>query len=79
VEYRLVAYAGPEAPRLRAEAMSLLYGKIQDVFNEHGVQIMSPHYRNDPEAPKVVPPEGWFAAPARRDPEVAVPGPGGRP
>ena len=28
---------------------------IQDVFNEHGVQIMSPHYLGDPAAAKVVP------------------------
>jgi small-conductance mechanosensitive channel len=79
VEYRLVAYAGPEGPRLRAEAMSLLHGQIQDVFNERGVQIMSPHYFKDPEAPKIVPPEGWFAPPARRDAQAQGDGPGSRP
>jgi hypothetical protein len=36
------------------------------VFNEHGVQIMSPNYVLDPPAPKIVPKEQWFAAPARR-------------
>jgi hypothetical protein len=35
------------------------------VFNEHGVQIMSPHYFEDPAAPKVVPPAKWFTPPAR--------------
>jgi small-conductance mechanosensitive channel len=64
VEYRLVAYAGPEAPRARADALNLLHANIQDVFNEHGVQIMSPHYMVDPAAPKVVPPTHWHTAPA---------------
>jgi len=45
---------------------SELHRNIQDVFNEHGVQIMSPAYEGDPESPKVVPPEQWFAAPASR-------------
>jgi hypothetical protein len=38
------------------------------VFNENGVQIMSPHYRGDPPAPQVVPPEAWSPdlAPASR-------------
>ncbi len=56
VEYRLVACAGPEAPQLRAEAISLLNARILDVFNEHGVQIMSPHYFQDPAEPKIAPP-----------------------
>ena len=34
------------------------------MFNEYGVQIMTPAYEGDPEQPKVVPPEKWFAAPA---------------
>ena len=44
----------------------MLHANIQDVFNEHGVQIMSPHYMADPPAAKLVPPEGWYAAPARK-------------
>ncbi len=66
VEYKLVARAGPEAPRMRAEAMSALHANIQDVFNEHGVQIMSPHYLGDPADAKVVPKERWFEAPATK-------------
>jgi small-conductance mechanosensitive channel len=78
VEYRLVAHAGPEAPRKRAEAMSDLHANVQDVFNEHGVQIMSPHYVFDPRSPQVVPPAKWYAAPAQRPPELKVSGtPGG--
>jgi len=66
VEYCLVAYAGPEAPSKRAEAISELHANVQDVFNEHGVQIMSPHYMIDPTHPQVVPKERWFEAPAAK-------------
>ena len=66
-EYRLVAQAIPERPRPRAEVLSHLHQSIQDVFNEYGVQIMSPHYMGDPAVEKVVPPENWYAAPAKRE------------
>ena len=56
-EYRLVCQAIPSEPRPRAEVLSALHANIQDVFNDHGVQIMSPHYLGDPAAPKLVPPE----------------------
>ena len=68
VEYRLVAYSSLQAPIPRAEAISQLHANIQDVFNEHGVQIMSPHYVADPAQAKVVPREQWFAAPAAAPP-----------
>jgi hypothetical protein len=45
--------------------LSRLHGNIQDVFNEYGVQIMSPHYRSDPTEPQVVPKEEWYAPPAQ--------------
>ncbi len=64
-EYRLVCQAVPTQPRPRAEIMSLLHQNIQDLFNEHGVQIMSPHYLGDPDRPKVVPQDQWYAAPAK--------------
>jgi hypothetical protein len=38
---------------------------ILDVFNEYGVQIMTPAYEGDPEQPKLVPKGEWYAAPAR--------------
>jgi small-conductance mechanosensitive channel len=41
-----------------------LHRSILDVFNEYGVQIMTPAYRGDPEQPKVVPKEQWYTAPA---------------
>lgn len=42
-----------------------LHRNILDVFNEYGVQIMTPAYEGDPEQPKLVPREQWYAAPAR--------------
>jgi small-conductance mechanosensitive channel len=46
------------------QAYSRLHQNILDVFNEYGVQIMTPAYEGDPEVPKVVPKEQWFQAPA---------------
>jgi small-conductance mechanosensitive channel len=66
VAYRLVAYAGAEAPQRRALVLDALLANIQDVFNEHGVQIMSPHYVFDPEQAQIVPKEKWYAPPARK-------------
>ena len=65
VEYRLIAYAPIERPVQRIDMLSQLHGHIQDVFNEHGVQIMSPHYMTDPAEPQVVPKARWYVAPAK--------------
>jgi small-conductance mechanosensitive channel len=65
VGYRLVCHASFEQAGRRAQAMSALHANIQDVFNEHGVQIMSPHYLGDPQTAKTVPPERWFLPPAQ--------------
>jgi len=48
----------------RPAVLSVLNANIQDVFNEYGVQIMSPHYQMDPDAPAMVPKERWFEPPA---------------
>jgi len=64
VEYRLVCQAVPAEPRPRAEVISALNGNILDVFNEYGVQIMSPHYLDDPAEEKLVPKSHWFPPPA---------------
>jgi len=64
-EYRLVAQAIPSLPSPRAVLLSELHANIQDVFNEHGVQIMSPHYLGDPRQEKWVPRDQWFKPPAR--------------
>src|SRR5262245_38653047 len=62
VNYVLNVYCGD------AHAMERLYTalhqNIQDVFNEYGVQIMTPSYEADPSSPKVVPKEHWHDAPA---------------
>jgi small-conductance mechanosensitive channel len=63
--YRLLCHTAAGEPRPRAELMSALLRNVQDVFNHYGVQIMSPSYRGDPARPKVVPPERWYAPPAR--------------
>jgi small-conductance mechanosensitive channel len=64
VQYRLVAYSDIEGPAQRAKLTSVLLGNVQDVFNEYGVQIMSPHYFTQPDQPQVVPKSQWYAAPA---------------
>jgi small-conductance mechanosensitive channel len=63
-EYRLVCQAVPSDPLPRAQVLTSLHQHIQDVFNEYGVQIMSPHYLADPADAKVVPPDRWRPAPA---------------
>lgn len=62
--YRLVCYAEPAGAQQRADVISALHAAIIDQFNEHGVQIMSPHYFGDPATAKVVPKEQWHAPPA---------------
>ena len=64
VEYTLLVRVADPAKRLAM--LGELHGHIQDVFNEHGVQIMSPNYEADPAAPKLVPPEKWYSPPAQR-------------
>jgi len=48
---------------------SNLHSNIQDVFNEHDVQIMSPAYVADPQTAKTVPPKDWYLAPALKPEE----------
>ncbi len=43
----------------RKASISRLNANIQDIFNANGIQIMSPHYRDDPPQPVVVPKEKW--------------------
>jgi len=64
-EYRLVCQAVPSQPRPRVEVINALHANIQDVFNEYGVQIMSPHYLGDPTEAKVVAKQDWHRPPAR--------------
>lgn len=67
VTYELNVYCDQpgQMDRLYAD----LHRSVLDVFNEFGVQIMTPAYVADPAEPKVVPREQWFANPA----EAATP------
>ena len=62
VVYELNVYCSdvPAFPQL----YSALHRSILDVFNEYGVQIMTPAYERDPLEPKIVRREDWYAAPA---------------
>jgi len=64
VEYELYAYV--DRPLERIQILSELHGNIQDQFNTHGVQIMSPHFVLQPRSNVVVNRENWYAAPAER-------------
>jgi small-conductance mechanosensitive channel len=57
----------PEEPARRVFVLSELHTNIQDAFNENGVQILSPHFVDQPEKPVVVPRERWWSAPAVRE------------
>ena len=63
VTYEINVYC--DNPQAMGRIYTALHENILDVFNEHGVQIMTPAYEGDPEQPKVVPKEQWFSAPAR--------------
>jgi small-conductance mechanosensitive channel len=63
VVYELNVYSG--TAKGIARTYSNLHQNILDVFNEHGVQIMTPAYEGDPEMPKVVPQDKWYAPPAK--------------
>jgi len=65
VEYELVGSI--DDPLDRPYIMTRLNGNVQDVFNEFGVQIMSPHFVAQPSQPVVVEKHNWFAAPASPD------------
>ncbi|WP_290867308.1 mechanosensitive ion channel family protein [Aquabacterium sp.] len=68
VEYKLFAQGNQAAAQRRIEAMSALHANVLDVFNENGVQIMSPHYRSDPPEAQVVRPGEAWAAPHPHEP-----------
>ena len=76
VDYEINVFTD-DATRILA-LYTALHRNILDVFNEYGVQIMTPAYEGDPEQPKVVPRDQWFTEPAmspssERVVETAVP------
>lgn len=64
IEYRLTAYADVATAPGRAELMNRLHQNILDEFNRYGVQIMSPHFEQQPQAACVVAPNQWHSPPA---------------
>jgi small-conductance mechanosensitive channel len=62
VRYQLIVALDCRASH--ADVLNELLANIQDAFNEHGVQIMSPNYEADPEQPAIVPRDKWYASPA---------------
>jgi len=62
VTYELNVYS--ESPDRMEEQYTELHRNILDLFNEYGVQIMTPSYESDPAEPKIVPKDQWYAAPA---------------
>ena len=62
VNYELNAYCDNASQMLKL--YTDMHRNIQDVFNENGVQIMSPAYKADPAEAKIVPKERWYTPPA---------------
>ncbi|MCI0732284.1 MAG: mechanosensitive ion channel family protein [Methylococcaceae bacterium] len=62
VNYEINVYC--DQPSAMTRLYTALHQNILDLFNEYGVQIMTPAYEGDPGQPKVVPKDQWFAAPA---------------
>ncbi|MCS3455650.1 small-conductance mechanosensitive channel [Aeromonas sp. BIGb0405] len=71
VEYELQVRM--KAGLLPAVVKTELHGHIQDVFNEFGVQIMSPNFIAQPEQAVLVAKEQWYQAPAEA-PKDQAPG-----
>ena len=66
---RYVLLVALEQPSMIKKTLATVHANILDAFNEYGVQITSPNYEADPGAPKVVPRDQWFAAPAVKPPD----------
>jgi small-conductance mechanosensitive channel len=63
VNYEINAYC--DQPLQMMQLYSALHRNILDLFNEYGVQIMTPAYVGDPAGPKIVPKDKWFESPAQ--------------
>ena len=63
ITYEINVYC--DRPQQMPQLYTGLHRNILDVFNEHGVQIMTPSYVADTAQPKVVPTDQWYAPPAQ--------------
>ena len=61
VRYELTALV--ESAERRGDVLSRLHSHIQDVFNENGIQIMSPNFSTQPQSPVLVPKAEWHRPP----------------
>jgi small-conductance mechanosensitive channel len=71
ITYEINAYCNDA--QLMSSLRSGLHRSILDVFNEYGVQIMTPAYEGDPAEPKIVPRMQWHEAPAAQAPTDELP------
>ena len=62
ITYEINAFC--DDPQAMERLYTALHASILDVFNENGVQIMTPAYMADPAQAKIVPKDQWYAAPA---------------
>lgn len=62
MEYKLVVWI--DHPEMKSKIRSELYANIQDVFNEYGVQIMTPRYLTIYKDKIWSPKEEWYMEPA---------------
>lgn len=62
MEYKLVVWI--DHPEIKSKIQSELYANIQDVFNEYGVQIMTPRYLTIYKDKIWSPKEEWYMEPA---------------
>jgi small-conductance mechanosensitive channel len=72
VTYEINTYCN--SPQNIETLYTLLHQNILDVFNEYGVQIMTPAYEMDPEQLKIVSKDHWYAAPAATEDAASADG-----
>ncbi|WP_269532275.1 mechanosensitive ion channel family protein [Chitinimonas sp. BJYL2] len=65
IRYELNVYTN--RPERLPFVLSALNAHVQDSFNCHGVQIMSPHYFDRARAPVISAPAQWYTQPAKRE------------
>ncbi len=63
ITYEINAFC--DDPQAMERLYTALHASILDVFNDNGVQIMTPAYMADPPQAKIVPKDQWYASPAQ--------------
>jgi small-conductance mechanosensitive channel len=65
VDYIINAYL--DRPEMRLAVLSDLHANIQDIFNEHEIQIMTPAFESQPSEPVLVPRKSLAIQPPKRN------------